>query len=98
MVNEQVQPPDIHTTSVEPKTGRNLERYVWKNPISLPEEPYQPRGSEMFPTIIGSQFRTCQGTGSIQLFGLLISDLNRLQLSIGLGNFLVQTDQLLLQL
>jgi len=58
VVNESVQPPDIHTTGIEPKTGRTLERYVWKNPIALPEEPLQPRGSEMFPTIIGSQFKT----------------------------------------
>jgi hypothetical protein len=58
VVNADLDKTMQHTTSVEKGTGRNVERYVWANPISLPEEPLQPRGSEMFPTLIGSQFKT----------------------------------------
>ncbi len=58
IVNGDLDKTMQHTTSVEKGTGRNVERYVWANPISLPEEPLQPRGSEMFPTLIGSQFKT----------------------------------------
>lgn len=58
IVNGDLDKTMQHTTSIEKGTGRNVERYVWANPITLPEEPLQPRGSEMFPTLIGSQFKT----------------------------------------
>jgi len=48
---------DVHDVSTD-KLGRKVERYVWKNPITYPEEPLQPRGTELFPTLIGSQFQT----------------------------------------
>ncbi|MGZ3473198.1 MAG: transglutaminase-like domain-containing protein, partial [Polyangiales bacterium] len=58
VVNAELDKTMQHDTSVDPKTGKNIERYVWASPISLPEEPLQPRGSEIFPTLIGSQFKT----------------------------------------
>jgi len=58
VVNGELDKNMQHTTSVEKLTGRNVERYVWPTPISLPEEPLQPKGSEIFPTLIGSQFKT----------------------------------------
>lgn len=58
VVNAELDPTMKHTAGVDPKTGRNVERYVWASPIALPEEPLQPRGTEIFPTLIGSQFKT----------------------------------------
>lgn len=58
VVNAELDKGMEHTTSVEKGTGRNVERYVWNHPITLPDEPLQPKGSEIFPTLIGSQFKT----------------------------------------
>jgi hypothetical protein len=58
LVHEDAGKPDVHTTDLDPKSGRTVERYVWNNPIALPEEPLQPKASEIYPTIIGSQFKT----------------------------------------
>lgn len=58
VVNAELDPTMKHDVGVEKGTGRTFERYVWATPMSLPEEPLQPRGSEIYPTLIGSQFKT----------------------------------------
>lgn len=58
VVNADLDKTMQHTTSIEKGTGRTFDRYVWATPMTLPEEPLQPRGTEIFPTLIGSQFKT----------------------------------------
>jgi hypothetical protein len=56
VVHDELGKPDVRTSTVD-KAGRNVDRYVWNNPITLPEEPLAPPNSEIYPTIIGSQFK-----------------------------------------
>jgi len=58
VVNSELDKTMQHTTTIEKGTGRTFDRYVWATPMTLPEEPLQPRGTELFPTLIGSQFKT----------------------------------------
>lgn len=58
VVNADLDKTMQHTTTAEKGTGRTIERYVWPTPITLPEEPLQPKSSEIYPTLIGSQFKT----------------------------------------
>jgi hypothetical protein len=58
VVNADLDKSMKHETSIEKGTGRTFDRYVWATPMTLPEEPMQPRGTEIFPTLIGSQFKT----------------------------------------
>ncbi len=56
VVHDELGKPDVRTNTVD-KLGRNVDRYVWTNPITLPEEPLAPPNTEIFPAIIGSQFK-----------------------------------------
>ncbi len=57
LLHEELGKPDIRTTANDAK-GRSVERYVWNNPMTVPVEPFQPKATEIYPTIIGSQFKT----------------------------------------
>jgi hypothetical protein len=57
VTHTELGPADVHEKSVD-KQGRNVEHYLWKHPIEVPPEPFQPKGTEIFPTIIGSQFQS----------------------------------------
>lgn len=41
---------------VKEENGRTIARYVWDKPVSIPDEPYAPKASEVLPTIVGSTF------------------------------------------
>ncbi|MBK8253314.1 MAG: transglutaminase domain-containing protein [Polyangiaceae bacterium] len=38
------------------KDGRVIERYIWENPPTVPEEPLSPRLSEVLPVVVGSTY------------------------------------------
>ncbi len=58
VINAELDKTMVHETKTDPKTGAAFERYVWPTPMTLPEEPLQPRGTELFPTLVGSQFKS----------------------------------------
>jgi hypothetical protein len=38
--------------------GRKVQRFIWENPPSVPEEPLAPRISEVLPIVVGSTYRS----------------------------------------
>ncbi len=38
--------------------GRKVQRFIWDNPPTVPEEPLAPRTSELLPIVVGSTYRS----------------------------------------